>query len=109
MSKGSYLGEFEQIVLLALARLEEGAYGMAIMEEIEARTGREVAIGSVYSALDRMERKGYLSSRLGEPTRSRGGRAKKYFQVEATGLEALNRSREMVAQLLDGLDLERLA
>ena len=106
MPKGGFLGEFEQVVLLALARLKEDGYGMAIRQEIEDRTGRDVGIGSVYSALDRMEQKGYLSSTVGDPTPERGGRAKRYYQLEFAGLMALNRSREMVSSLSDGLDLD---
>jgi DNA-binding PadR family transcriptional regulator len=106
MPKGGFLGEFEQVVLLALARLGDGAYGMAIREEIEARTGRDVGIGSVYSALDRMERKGYVTSKLGDPTPERGGRAKRYYQLELSGLMALRRAHEMIASLQEGLDLD---
>ena len=106
MPKGEFLGEFEQIVLLAMARLGEGAYGMAIADEIESRAGREVGIGSVYSALDRMERKGYVTSSVGEPTPERGGRAKRYFRLEWAGAVALQRSRELHTRLWDGLELD---
>ncbi len=106
MPKGDFLGEFEQVVLLALARLKSRGYGMAILREIEERTGRNVGIGSVYSALDRMERKGYITSRLGDPTPERGGRAKRFYRLERPGLMALNRSRSMYASLWEGLELD---
>ena len=89
------LGEFERAVLLAIARLNEQAYGMRIRQELEFRLGRAVSIGAVYTTLDRMQEKGYVSSQLGEPTSVRGGRAKKFFKVEASGIAALNRSRDI--------------
>ena len=106
MSRGDFLGEFEQAVMLTLARLKEQAYGMAIREEIEQRTGRSIGIGSVYSALDRLERKGHVSSSLGDPTPERGGRAKRYYRLEARGRIALARAREMQARLWEGLELD---
>lgn len=99
MGKGDYLGEFELVVLLTLFHLGEEAYGMTIRVEIEQRTGRSVSIGAVYTTLRRLEGKGYVASRLGEPSRSRGGRAKKFFTLEPDGLAALERSREMFAKL----------
>ena len=77
MGKGEYLGEFEMAVLVTLMHLGEGAYGMTIRMEIEERTGRSVSISAIYTTLRRLERKGYVSSALGEPSKSRGGRAKK--------------------------------
>jgi PadR family transcriptional regulator len=105
--KGDYLGEFEHIVLLALLRLDKQAYGMRIRQEIEQRTGRSVAIGAVYATLDRMEAKGYVSSRLGEPTAERGGRAKRFFRIEAEGAEALKRSEEALSRMRLGVRLRR--
>ena len=70
MSKGDYLGEFEQIVLLALLQLGEDAYGMRVRQEIEERTRRDVSIGAVYATLDRMESKGWIKSSLGKPSRN---------------------------------------
>jgi DNA-binding PadR family transcriptional regulator len=99
MSKRDYLGEFEMVVMLTLLHLEDSAYGMTIRVEIEERTGRSVSIGAVYTTLRRLQRKGYVSAQLGEPSPSRGGRAKKYFTLEPAGLEALQRSREMFARL----------
>lgn len=73
------LGEFEQMVLLALLRLRENAYGSAVRVEIEKRTGREISIGALYTTLERLEKQGLVRSRIGEPTAERGGRRKKYF------------------------------
>lgn len=106
MSRGDFLGEFEQAVLLSLARLKERAYGMAIREECEQRTGRSIGIGSVYSALDRLEKKGHVTSMLGDPTPERGGRAKRYYRLEAKGRLALTSAREMHKRLWDGLQLD---
>jgi PadR family transcriptional regulator PadR len=106
MSQREFPGEFEQVVLLTLARLKGQAYGMAIRQEIADRAGRDVGIGSVYSALDRMEAKGFISSTLGDPTPERGGKAKRYYQLEGTGVLALERVREMFARLWDGLVLD---
>jgi len=75
-----YLGNLELMVLLSLIRVGDQAYGVPISREIERCTGRDVALGSVYAALDRLERKGFVSSLLGDPTPERGGRAKRYFR-----------------------------
>lgn len=107
MSAREYPGEFEQVVLLTVARLKDDAYGMAIRQEIADRTGRDVGIGSVYSALDRMEAKGFLSSTLGDPTPERGGRAKRYYRLERAGVLALQRARQMFASLWEGLVLDQ--
>ncbi len=106
MSQREFPGEFEQVVLLTLVRLKGQAYGMAIRQEIADRTGRDVGIGSVYSALDRMEAKGFISSTLGDPTPERGGKAKRYYQLEGAGVLALERARDMFARLWDGLVLD---
>ena len=99
MDGSGRLGRFEEIVLLALVRLGENAYGVTIRREIAERTGRDISFGSVYTSLERLARKGYVSPRMGEPTPERGGRAKRYFEIEAPGLHALNQSREIVARL----------
>lgn len=106
MPKSEFLGEFEQVVLLTVARLRDRAYGMGIRQEIEARTGQDVAIGSVYSALDRMEKKGLVLSQVGDPTPERGGRAKRYYRLRRPGAEALTRSREVAARLWEDLELD---
>lgn len=103
MAKGEYLGEFELVVLLTLPHLGEEAYGMTIRVEIEERTERPVSIGAVYTTLRRLERKGLVASELGEPSPSRGGRAKKFFKLEPAGVEALERSRAMFARLWEGV------
>jgi PadR family transcriptional regulator PadR len=106
MSKRDYLGEFEQLVLLALMRLGEGAYGVTIRQEIEARTGRDVSLGSIYPTLHRLEEKGLVSSYNGEPTATRGGRSKRHFRLEPNGHNALNRSRDMLAALWQGFEAD---
>src|SRR6202049_1670705 len=103
MSKRGYLGEFELMVMLALIRLGESAYGVPISREIEASSGREVAIGSVYATLERLEQKGFVSSSLGEPTAERGGRAKRYFHVTKRGLREVRKTRQALISLWRGL------
>jgi DNA-binding PadR family transcriptional regulator len=102
--KSSFLGEFEQMVLLAILQQVDNAYGVTIRSEIEARTGRSVARGAMYTTLDRLVTKGYLTSRVGEPTSERGGRAKRYFDVTPAGYEALRVSREALLSLWQGLE-----
>jgi len=103
MARGSYLGEFELMVLLALMRLGEEAYGVPIAREIEKRGGREVALGSVYAALERLEEKGLVESRLGDPTAERGGRAKRYFRVTEAGLRDVRRTQRALVSLWKGI------
>jgi PadR family transcriptional regulator, regulatory protein PadR len=97
------LGQFEEFVLLALVRLRANAYGAAIRREIAEQTGRDVSVGAVYSTLERLGRKGYVSSWLGEATPERGGRAKRYFKIEAPGAEALTAVTTAAARLAEGL------
>lgn len=104
MAKGDYLGEFEQIVLLALAQLGAGAYGMPVRRSIEEHTGRSVSVGAVYATLDRLEEKGHISSRYGTPTAARGGRAKRVFRITPRGARALKRSREMLARMWEAAE-----
>jgi DNA-binding PadR family transcriptional regulator len=104
VAKGDYLGEFEQIVLVALLRLGEKAYGMAVRREIETRTSRSVSIGAVYATLERLEAKGYVGSFAGDPTPERGGRAKRYFRIESDGQRALEESRRAMRQMLEGIE-----
>jgi len=105
MSQASSLGEFEQVVLLAILRLDDDAYGVTIRSEIAACTGREPAPGALYTTLDRMEEKGLVESRMGEATPQRGGRAKRYFCVTPEGRGALVRAQQAFQSLLRGLDL----
>lgn len=99
------LGEFEQVVLLAILRLGDNAYGVTIRSEIAACTKREPAPGALYTTLDRMEEKGIVRSRLGEATPQRGGRAKRYFTLTREGRTALVSAQRAYKTLLDGLDL----
>jgi PadR family transcriptional regulator PadR len=99
-----YLGRFEEIVLLAVLRLAENAYGAKIRQTVAEATERDVSIGAVYATLDRLERKGYLKSWQGEATPERGGRAKRYFSVEGVGVRALNDTNAARIRLSEGLD-----
>jgi DNA-binding PadR family transcriptional regulator len=105
MGKGDFLGEFEQMVLVAVLRGDGDGYGMSIRREIEERAGREVSIGAVYATLDRLEQKGFVCSREGEATPVRGGRARRHFEVTAEGAETLRTARAMMDRLWDGVDL----
>ena len=100
---GDSLGEFEQLILFALLRLGEDAYGVTIRQEIEKRTGRNVSSGAIYTALERMEARGYVTSRMGDPTPERGGRRKKYYTLEAAGSKALSRSYDALQRMAKGL------
>ncbi len=102
MSRES-LGNFELMVLLALVRLGDNAYGVSISEIIEGTTGREVLLASVYAALERLGRKGMVTSTLGEPTPERGGRAKRYFRISAKGLREVRATRAALTSLWRGL------
>lgn len=102
------LGEFEQIVLLAILRLPDNAYGVTIGAEITACTGREPAPGALYTTLDRLEDKGLVTSRLGDPTPQRGGRAKRYFVLNSKGLAAITRAQQSYRRLLEGCELPGL-
>lgn len=106
MTRSNHLGEFEQLVLLALIRLDDAAYGIAVRDLIAERAGRRAGIGSVYATLDRLHRKGWVRSRVAPPTAIRGGRAKKYFFPTEQGLAALHRSLGMVERMKCGLRLE---
>lgn len=93
------LGDMEHLVLLAILRLGPDAYGIPILDEVSARSGREVSRATVYVALKRLEQKGLVSSRLGDSTPERGGRAKRFFKLKPSGLRALRESREMFLNL----------
>jgi PadR family transcriptional regulator PadR len=108
MPSREYLGEFEQIVLLAILRLGENAYGVPVRQEIERRTKRAVSVGALYSTLDRLEAKGYAASWFAEPTAERGGRSKRYFRVEPLGVKAIKRSQKALSTMLEGLDLKTI-
>lgn len=104
MPKSKSLGDFEQLVMLALIRIGEGAYGMIVRREIEDRTGREVTLGAIYATLDRLEAKGLVRSTLGQANQLRRGRAKRFFSVEAAGREALQRALTALDRMRDGID-----
>jgi PadR family transcriptional regulator PadR len=107
MFRRDYLGEFEHIIVLALLRLEDKAYGVTVRQEIQFRTKREVSIGAVYATLDRLEAKGYVKSYRGDPTPERGGRSKRFFRVTAKGVAAVNRTQWALQSMTEGLDLIR--
>ena len=106
MAKRDYLGDFEQVVLLAIMRLGPDAYGVSIQKEIATRTEREVSLGAIYPTVDRLEEKGLVSSRVGVPTAERGGRAKRYVEINRAGRHALRRSHTMLAALWEGFEPE---
>jgi PadR family transcriptional regulator, regulatory protein PadR len=99
------LGLFEQVVLLAIVRLRDDAYGRAILREVQTRLAREVAAGAIYATLDRLEDKGLTSSRLGVGTPQRGGRPRRFYAVESAGLRALDESRKATASIWRGIRL----
>jgi len=99
-----HIGEFEHLVLVAVLRLADDAYGVPIRREITARTGRELTVGALYATLDRLETKKLLASRTGDPTPERGGRSKRYFRVTALGLRAIRESREAMNAMWEGLE-----
>ena len=98
------LGEFEHLVLLAILRLGDEAYAVPIREEIEGRTERPVARGALYTALDRLEDKGYVRSRMSQPLPERGGRSRRFFSVTPAGLSAVRSSRRSLLRLWQGLE-----
>lgn len=98
------LGEFEQLALLAVLRLGHEAYGARIQAELERTAGREASVSAIYITLTRLEGKGLVASRMGEPAEARGGKARRYFRVEPAGLAALNESRSRLLSMWDGLE-----
>jgi len=103
MAPRKYLGEFEQLVLLAILHLRGNAYGLRIRMEIKDRTNRTASLGAIYTTLERLEAKGFVSSWTGDPTPERGGRAKKFFKLEASGRLALQESQAVSAGMTAGL------
>jgi DNA-binding PadR family transcriptional regulator len=97
------LGRFDHLLLLAVMRLGDGAYGMTIRRELAAHTGRDVAVGAIYTALARLEARGYVRSRLGDPTPERGGRAKRFYRVLPAGQRAVERAEAAFIALGGGL------
>jgi PadR family transcriptional regulator, regulatory protein PadR len=103
MPRGDLLGSLEHLVLLALVQLGSNAYGMTVRREIAERTGRDISIGAIYTTLQRMESKGYVSSTIGEPTAERGGRAKRMFHIEADGRRILRASHMAIKEMAAGM------
>lgn len=99
----SYLGEFEQVAMLAVARLKTEAYGMAVKQEIVDRTGREVTIGAMYATLDRLVAKGYLRAR----DETEGGRPRRFFEIAPAGVDALEAARELQTRMWAGVRLSK--
>ncbi len=104
MGKGDHLGEFEHLVMLALLRLKDAAYGMRVRREIQSRTERSVAIGSVYATLDRLEHKDYVVAAAGL---EEGGRARKYFRLTPSGAQALLQKQEAIQRMTEGLSVRQ--
>lgn len=104
-TKSPVLGDFEQLVLLGVLRLKSGdaSYGAAIRQEIHARSGRDVSINAVYTTLDRLERKGFLESWVGDPTPQRGGRRRKFYALRPAGIAALRQAYRALIAMADGL------
>ena len=104
-----HLGDFEQLVMLAVLRLDADAYGTSIRDELKARAEREVSPGAIFTTLERLESRGLVTSRYGEPTPERGGRSKRYYKLSAEGRRSLARSLRAVRRLMQGLEptLER--
>lgn len=98
------LGEFEQLVLLALLRLGADAYGAAVALEIEAQTSRSVSVSAVHTTLDRLEEKGLIRSRLGDPAPHRGGKRKRHYEVQPAGVRALRHALRGLRRMTAGLD-----
>jgi PadR family transcriptional regulator PadR len=98
------LGAFEQAVLLAIVRLNDTAYGRAILKEVQERLGRNVAVGAVHATLERLEQKGLVTSRLGSGTPIRAGRPRRYYRAAPSGMRALNDARAMFEALWRGLE-----
>ncbi len=98
MTERSYLGEFELMILLTVIHLGDEAYGVPISRELERHRGREVSVGSVYAALERLENKGLVASSLGDPTPERGGKAKRYFRITKSGLGQVHETRQVLSE-----------
>ena len=97
--KGTNLGEFEELVLLTIAALMDGAYSVAICDELSEQTGRKVRLGVVHAVLNRLETKGLINSQLGEATKVRGGKRKRFYSITSGGKAAILRAREIRDQL----------
>lgn len=103
MNQRSFLGELELMLLLAIVRLGDEAYGVPIARELESQRGRSVAVGSVYAALERLEGKGLIASGVGESTPERGGKARRYFRITRQGMHQINETRRILTTLWDNI------
>lgn len=103
------LGEFEELVLLTVCGLTDNAYGVTIKESLASETGRSASVGAIYATLDRLEKKGFVTSWTGGATTERGGRRKRYYRPTNSGIEAVTDARRVRENLWQGLDLARLA
>lgn len=101
---GRSLGELERLIMLAILALGDDAYGASIRREIESRTGRDVAVGAIYTALERLERRGAVRSSIGDPTPERGGRRRKHYVLEPSGATDLGRSLRAIDDMTHGMD-----
>jgi PadR family transcriptional regulator, regulatory protein PadR len=101
---GESVGEFEQLILFAVVRLEAEASAVTIRQEIEARTSRTISSGALYTALDRLETRGFLTSRLGAPTPARGGKRKRLYTIEPAGARTLTRSYDALQKMARGMN-----
>jgi DNA-binding PadR family transcriptional regulator len=104
MSKGEWLGELEQVVLLAVAQQGDEGYGLTIRREIERRTGRRLSVGAVYATLVRLEEKGYVGSWQGQATAVRGGRAKRHYRLRPAGQRVLAETRRLLDRMWEGVE-----
>jgi DNA-binding PadR family transcriptional regulator len=100
---GESVGEFEQLILFAVVRLDADATAVTIRGEIETRTSRTISSGALYTALDRLEARGFVQSRLGEPTAARGGKRKRHYTIEPSGARALTRSYDALQKMASGM------
>lgn len=105
-TKDKFLGEFEQFLLLSILKLGDEAYGATIRQLLADKIERDVTIGALYTTLDRLEKKGFITSKMGEATNERGGRAKKYFRVSALGEQALKRSKQALQVMWQDVALQ---
>ena len=104
MTKGTHLGELEQIMVMAILRLKNEAYGLNIQRELEERAGRRVSPGALYATLDRLEGKGIVASRFADPEPGRGGKPRRYLTVTAEGIKTLQQARHAWHRLAEGLE-----
>ena len=101
------LGGFETLLLLAVIRLDGLAYGVTVRDELKERAGKDVAVGAIYTGLDRLEQRGLVESWAGDPTPERGGRAKRFYRVTANGIRAIKDTQTAIRKLSSGLKLEK--